>query len=286
MMQTFTAVFLAEVRTARRLARTWVFAVLAVATTCIGYVYFTALHASMSRLLPRFLVDSFGGYLLWFLMAAAVFLGLDLGSREQRERIADALDTRPVSNIQLLAGRLAGVVATLAVPVAGLLVISQGVGLLGQAFDWPIRATFEPVSLGVFLAVDALPALVLWVAIVFLLAAVLRSRLAVAGRSLDSEEEDRRGEEEDRRGEEEDRRGEEEDRRGEEEDRRLEESDRRREEEDLRREEEDLRREEEDLRREEADLRREGETSKPTETNRVAAVDQTRLRLTPIPRHC
>ena len=186
MMQTFRAVFLAEVRTARRLARTWVFAVLAVATTCIGYIYFAALHGQMSGLLPsavtspRFMVDSFGGYLLWFLMAAAVFLGFDIGTREQRERIADALDTRPVSNIQLLAGRLVGVVATLAVPVAAFLVISQGVGLLGQAFDWPIRATFEPVSLGVFLAVDALPALVLCVAIVFLLAAVLRSRLAVA----------------------------------------------------------------------------------------------------------
>lgn len=186
MMQTFRAVFLAEVRTVRRLARTWVFGVLAVATTCVGYLYFTALHATMSNILasvvtsPRFLVDSFGGYLLWFLMAAAVFLGFDIGTREQRERIADAFHTRPVSNIQLLVGRLAGVVATLAVPVVGFLVISQGVGALGHAFDWPIRATFEPVSLGVFLAVDALPTLVLWVAIVFLLAAVLRSRLAVA----------------------------------------------------------------------------------------------------------
>ena len=44
--------------------------------------------------------------------------------------------------------------------------------------------------------------------------------------------------------------------------------------------------EEEDRRGEEEDLRREGETSKPTETNRVAAVDQTRIRLPPIPRHC
>ena len=187
MTKSFAAVFLAEVRTARRLARTWVFGILAVATTCIGYFYFAVLHGDMSGFLPsavtspRFLVDSFGGYLLWFLMAAAVFLGFDIGSRERRERIADALDTRPVSNIQLLAGRLAGVVATLAVPVVAFLVISQGVGALGQAFDWPMRATFEPVSLGVFLAVDALPALALWVAIVFLLAGALRNRLAVAG---------------------------------------------------------------------------------------------------------
>ena len=187
MMHAFHAVFIAEVRTARRLARTWVLAVLAVATTCIGYFYFAGLHAGLSGFLPsavtspRFLVDSFGGYLLWCLMAAAVFLGFDLGNREKRERIADTLDTRPVSNIQLLGGRLAGVVATLGVPVVAFLVISQGVGALGRAFDWPIRATFEPISLGVFLAVDAVPALMLWVAIVILLAAMLRSRVAVAG---------------------------------------------------------------------------------------------------------
>ena len=187
MTKAFAAVFLAEVRTARRLARTWVFGILAVVTTCVGYLYFAVLHGDMSGFLPsavtspRFLVDAFGGYLLWFLMAAAVFLGFDIASRERRERIADALDTRPVSNVQLLAGRLAGVVATLAVPVVAFLVISQGVGALGQAFDWPVRATFEPVSLGVFLAFDALPALALWVAIVFLLAAVLRNRLADAG---------------------------------------------------------------------------------------------------------
>ena len=90
MTKAFAAVFRAEVRTARRLARTWVFGILAVATTCIGYLYFSALHASMSNLMasvvtsPRFLVDSFGGYLLWFLLAAAVFLTLLAG-----ETIAD-----------------------------------------------------------------------------------------------------------------------------------------------------------------------------------------------------
>lgn len=185
-MQTFRAVFLAEVRTTRRLARTWVLSVLAVATTLVGYLYFSALHGEMSSFLPsavtspRFLIASFGGYLLWFLMAAAVFLGFDIGIRERRERIADAFDTRPVSNLQLLAGRLAGVVATLAVPIAVAVTLIQGIGLVGQSFDWPIRAIVEPVSLAAFLALDALPAMVLWIAMVFVLAAVLRSRLAVA----------------------------------------------------------------------------------------------------------
>lgn len=159
--------------------------VLAVGTTFIGYVFFAQLHSQMSSFLPsavtspRFLVGAYGGYLLWLLMAAAVFLAFDLGNRERRERMSDVLDSRPASNIQLLAGRLAGVIVTLAVPLAAAFVLIQGIGAVGQALDWPVRSTIEPVSLAVFLLVDALPALVFWGAAVFLLATVLRNRLAV-----------------------------------------------------------------------------------------------------------
>lgn len=179
------AVFLSEVRTARRLARTWVLGVLAVGTTLIGYVFFAQLHSQTSSFLPsavtspRFLVGAYGGYLLWLLMGATVFLSFDLGNREQRERINDVVDSRPVSNIQLLAGRLVGVIATLAVPMLGAFVLIQGIGALGQALDWPVRSTIEPVSLAVFLLADALPALLFWGAAVFLLATALRNRLAV-----------------------------------------------------------------------------------------------------------
>ena len=180
------AVFVAEVRTARRLARTWALGVLAVGTTLIGYVFFAQLHSQMSSFLPsavtspRFLVGAYGGYLLWLLMAATVFLAFDLGNRERRERISDVLDSRPASNIQLLAGRLAGVIVTLAVPLAASFLLIQGIGALGQSLDWPVRSTIEPVSLAVFLLADALPALVFWGAAVFLLATLLRNRLAVA----------------------------------------------------------------------------------------------------------
>lgn len=182
---TTLAVFLAEVRTARRLARTWVLGVLAVGTTLVGYVFFAQLHGQISSFLPsavtspRYLVGAYGGYLLWLLMAAAVFLSFDLGNRERRERINDVLDSRPVSNIQLLAGRIAGVIATLAVPMLAAFVLIQGVGTLGQILDWPVRSTIEPVSLSVFVVADALPALLFWGATVFLLATALRNRLVV-----------------------------------------------------------------------------------------------------------
>ena len=112
-------------------------------------------------------------------MGATVFLSFDLGNREQRERINDVLDSRPVSNIQLLAGRLVGVIATLAVPLVAAFALIQGIGTLGQNLDWPVRSTIEPVSLAVFLVADALPALLFWGAAVFLLATALRNRLVV-----------------------------------------------------------------------------------------------------------
>ena len=186
MMQTIRAVFAAEVRTVRRLARTWVLGVLAVGTTFAGYAFFADLHGEASSFLPsavtspRFLVDSLGGYVLWLLMAAAVFLGFDIGNRERRERVADVLDSRPVSNVQLLAGRLAGHVAVLMVPMATAFAIIQITGTLGRSLDWDIQASIEPASLVVFFAFDALPALAFWGAAVFLLAATLRSRLATA----------------------------------------------------------------------------------------------------------
>ena len=181
-----TAVFLAEVRTLRRLARSWLLAFLAVGTTLAGYLFFASMHGSVSSFVPsvvtspRFLVAPFGGYLVWFVLAATVFLAFDIGNRERRERIADAIDTRPVSNIELLAGRLAGVLATVAVPVVLGVALIQGVGALGRSLGWDVSVQFEPVSLAVFLALDVVPAIVLWVAIVFLLAAVLRLRLVVA----------------------------------------------------------------------------------------------------------
>ena len=188
MSRPLLAVFLAEARTIRRLVRTWLILLLAVATTFIGYVFFTNnLHGQMSAELPsattstRFLVASFGGYLIWILLGAAVFLGFDVGNRERRERIADVLNARPLSNPQLLAGRLAAVVAVLIFALALAISVIQGFGKLTAVVDdWPVAPIFQPLSLAVFVFADATPVLVFWTACVYLLAATLRHRLFVA----------------------------------------------------------------------------------------------------------
>ncbi|MYD98746.1 MAG: hypothetical protein F4X98_15360 [Gammaproteobacteria bacterium] len=181
------AVFLAEARTIRRLARTWLILLLAGATTFIGYVFFTNLHQQASAALPsattspHLMIASFGGYLLWFLLGATVFLGFDVGNRERRERIAEVFDARPLSNPQLLMGRLLGVVAVLIVALLLAILVLQGFGvLMAVVADWPLAPVFQATSLAVFLFVDAIPVLVFWTACVYLLAALLRHRLLVA----------------------------------------------------------------------------------------------------------
>lgn len=186
-LQGLFAVAVAEMRSARRLVRTWLFIVLSVLLSVVAYMYYSAIHgfasglsASIGVVNPRFILSSMGTIALWVLVVAIIFLGFDVRARDTRERIADVLDARPFGNLTLLAGRLAGLalVAWLTLLIAMLVV--QGLGAIALAAEWPFGDTIEPFSLSVFLFVDAPPTLVLWCSLVILLSVLLRHRLIVA----------------------------------------------------------------------------------------------------------
>ncbi|MDE0661700.1 MAG: hypothetical protein OXI79_18855, partial [Gammaproteobacteria bacterium] len=129
------AVALAELRTLRRLVRTWLFLVLGIVVVGMAYWYYSYLHATSSfsslnagNALPRFTTAYFNSYVLWFFMAAMVFLAFDLRHRDQRERVAEAVDSRPLSNMALVAGRLCAVVLAICLPLFGVLLLTQAVG--------------------------------------------------------------------------------------------------------------------------------------------------------------
>lgn len=188
--QDWLAVSLAELRSVRRLARTWVFLALGISVVGIAYWYYSYLHATSSfsylnsgNTLPRFTTAYFNSYVLWFFMGAMVFLAFDLRHRDVRERVAETIDSRPVSNMALVGGRLCAVVLTTCLPLFGVLLLTQGVGTIGRAGGWSVHP-IEPVATFVFFFLDAVPALILGCAVVFLLAAGLRNRLAVVVAAL------------------------------------------------------------------------------------------------------
>ena len=183
------AVALAELRSVRRLARTWVFLGLGLAVMGTTYTYYSYVHATSSAFslsgntLPRFTTAYFNSYVLWFFMAALVFLAFDLRNRDERDRVAAVLDSRPFSNIALVAGRLGAVVLAIALPLLAALLLIQAAGTVGRSVGkWvdPI----EPVATFTFYFLDGIPALTLWCAVVLALAAGLRYRLATAVAAL------------------------------------------------------------------------------------------------------
>ena len=180
------AVAMAEARFAGRLPRMWVFVALGCGSVLVAYGYYFYAHGyfsspmpAMAYFSPRFQAAAINVYLLWVFLAAAAFVAFDVGERNQRERIAEVLDCRPVSNLALMAGRLLGLLLVSWVPMLTVVLVVQLFGWGSRAAGWWLGEPVEPVAQTAFLLVDALPILAFWIALVLALAALIRNRLFV-----------------------------------------------------------------------------------------------------------
>ncbi len=179
------AIARAEVRSVRRLVRYWLFAILSVLFTFLTYGYYAGIHffasrfsASVGAVGPRYLMSGVGLYFVAIFLVGLIFLAFDVRARDERERIAEVLDSRPVSNTEFLIGRALGLVAMAWGPVLFMAAVLQAVGLLAVRLDWYVGEPIEPYSLVGFL-LAALSIFVLWCALVMLLAVLVRNRLLV-----------------------------------------------------------------------------------------------------------
>ena len=180
------AVAVAEARFARRLPRTWVFVALGSGSVLAAYGYYFYAHGyfsvpmpAMAYFSPRFHAAAINVYLLWIFLAAAAFLAFDIGTRNQRERVADVIDSRPISNLALVVGRFLGLLLVSWVPMLMVVLVVQLFGWSSRAVGWWLGEPVEPVAQTAFLVVDALPILAFWIALVLALAALIRNRLFV-----------------------------------------------------------------------------------------------------------
>ena len=172
------AIAVAELRTAIRLVRTWTFALLGISVGLVCYLVQSLAHIALwasSHLVtaPRFFVGTIGGIVLSIGTVTAVLLAFDIRARERRERIEEVLDARPHSNLARLTGQLVGIVLIVWSSTVVVAVVIQVFGLLA------IGEALEPVSLSMFLLIDALPGIVFWTSLTLLLSTTLRFRLAV-----------------------------------------------------------------------------------------------------------
>lgn len=186
------AVCFAEFRSSVRRVRT--FLCVAVATAGILATLFLTTQATseMAPLAgayaPRFVLSVMGNVWLWLFLLAVVFLAFDARQQDERARIAEVLDVRPISNLTLLGGRLIGTVllAWLALVAVAVLIqtggtisrmIAEGSGSDASSPSWSLAVAVEPASLVILLTLDALPALTFTAALVVFLASLLRARM-------------------------------------------------------------------------------------------------------------
>ena len=171
----------------------WLLALLALAAGWAAFVFYH--HAALQHysvghysgnIVPgRFLMAGYAACFLMPLLAGVVFLAFDHRHRDQADGIVETLDAHPVSNLAFFVGRLMALTAAMWLVCAAFVASMQAAGL--AADRWLRNGTLdgwlgplEPWSMAAFLFVDAPPVLVLWSALVLLLAATLRNRLAVA----------------------------------------------------------------------------------------------------------
>ena len=175
-----------EIRSVRRLVRYWMFSFLSVGFTILIYLFHAVLHgvlsgysANVAIIGPRYLMSAMGLYVMMIFLPGLIFLAYDVRARDERERMAAVLDSRPVSNPEFLVGRSLGLVLMAWAPAIVAAVLIQTFGSLALMLDWYLGEPVEPYSLIGFL-LHTLSTFALWCAFVVLLAVLVRNRFLVA----------------------------------------------------------------------------------------------------------
>ena len=155
-------------------------------TTIFAVVHYeySAIYSLAGYVQPRFLISEYGSYPLWVALVGIVFLAYDMRTRDERDGIAEVLDTKPISNLVLVSGRVLSLTLMAWLSILASLIVVQGTGWIALAFDWRIGFLIELNSLVAFALVDTLPVLALWSAIMLCLANALRSHLVVVAVAL------------------------------------------------------------------------------------------------------
>ena len=180
------AVTNAEMRTARRQVRYWLFVAIVISVGSLTYLNYALMHGLVSSLgptfgyfAPNFVIGQYDVYLLPVVAVGVVLLSFDARARDRREGIIEALDARAISNLELISGRFAGNVIMAWLPLLLLAALVQAFGALAIIFDWWFGEPFHFGWLLSFLLVDTLPLTAFWCSTTMLLAVVLRNRAVI-----------------------------------------------------------------------------------------------------------
>ena len=189
----FLALAIAEIRTTLRLVRTWILVIAAVSLMVYLYVLelndhetYSSMSSSAASANARFVIGvstigtrTLSEYLLLLFQIGIVALAFDIRSRDIRDRIVDVIDSKPITNLELLSARLSSITFLMILVTAAAIGLLVVVGSTLEYFDLPYGGSIEPVSVISFLLMDLAPNLIFWGALSLFLAVLIRIRLVV-----------------------------------------------------------------------------------------------------------
>ncbi|MCY4657412.1 MAG: hypothetical protein OXC80_11445 [Gammaproteobacteria bacterium] len=181
-------VSLSEMRSASRLARTWLFVVIGLLITVPAYLGSAFSHYNLGAFEPYLSMVSnvryifaaqIGGSLILVYSIGIVFLAFDIRVRDKNARMHEVLESRPIDNFGFLLGRTLGITFIALLPILVTMFLALIIAFATQfnvAFQVAIP---QPHSFWQFILIDLVPNIFFYAAFVVFLAMVLRFRLLV-----------------------------------------------------------------------------------------------------------
>lgn len=174
----------AEARTAVRLIRFWtaVFAITLVSGvgymfTCLS-LHFVAPYTPSSAT-PFYLLGNIEPTYFLMFQLIALLMVFDSSQQQAKYRIGEVLDSKPVSNFEYFAGRIAGYTFLLWIFAAVLVLTANTFGLVMSLAGFGFAEPFQIHSMLNLLLIDVPIMLLIWCAFTVFLSSVLRMRVAV-----------------------------------------------------------------------------------------------------------
>ncbi len=174
----------AEKRLTRRLKRYWLFVILSFVAGTFIFGYYNVLHAffssysaTLGTINPRYLLSVPSIVFQLIFTIGIVFIAFDVRARDVRERIVEVLDCRPVSNLELIAGRFFALFQLAWFPVLILCAWLQFLGWLLPNIGIPVGMMVQPLSVLNFITFVAIPSFFFSISLVFLVTLLVKNRV-------------------------------------------------------------------------------------------------------------
>ncbi|MXW08074.1 MAG: M1 family metallopeptidase [Gammaproteobacteria bacterium] len=194
-LRTICVLARAEMRSCRRLARTWVFVCIALALCTLWYAleiggaYQTWWPEAPSGWSSLTLAPQYRGNKVIYLFAmifaiGIIFLCFDIRARDVTNRISDVVDSKPANNLEITIGRLLGILLLLLVPILFFLVAFTCYEVLAHFLELSYRYGLFMVVIAWRTLFNTMIFLAFCGSVVCCLAVLVRNRLLVALISL------------------------------------------------------------------------------------------------------